>query len=126
MKEGGKKAKMSPRYLYPYEIFQWDGKVAYELKLPSELSSVHPVFHVSMLKKCIGDPKPILPIDGLGVKDKISYEDVPVQILCREVRKLENKEVASIKVLWKNHLVESATWKAAADMKSCYPHLFDN
>ena len=45
-----------------YEIFQKVGKVAYELKIPSELASVHQVFHVFMLKKCIGDPDSILPI----------------------------------------------------------------
>ena len=44
-------------------------KVAYALKLPSELASVHPMFHVSMLKKCIGDPEFILPIEGLGVQE---------------------------------------------------------
>ena len=52
-------------------------KVSYELKLPSELASVHPILHVSMFKKCIGDSKSILPIEGLGVKDNFSYEEVP-------------------------------------------------
>ena len=56
-------------------------KFIYELKLPSDQSSVHPVFHVSMLKKCIGDPDSILPIEGLGVKDNISYEETPIDIL---------------------------------------------
>ena len=54
-----------------------------------------------MLKKCIGDPESILPIEGLGVKDNLSYKEVPVQILNRQVKKLRNKEVASVKVLWK-------------------------
>ena len=79
---------------------------------------VHPVFHVSMLKKCIDDPKFILLIEGLGFKDNLSYEEVPVQILDRKVKKLSNKEVASVKVLWKNHLVEGATWEAKADLMS--------
>ena len=47
----GEKGKMSPCYVGPYEIFQRVGKVSYELKIPSELALVHPVFHVSMLKK---------------------------------------------------------------------------
>ena len=68
------------------------------VRLPSEFASIHPVFHVSMLTKCIGDPKSILPIEGLGVKDKLSYEEVPVQILVKHVNKLRNKEVASVKV----------------------------
>ena len=79
----GKKGTLSPRYVGPYEILQMVGKVAYEMKLPSELASVHSVFHVSMLKKCIGDPESILPIEGLGVKDNLSYEEISVQILDR-------------------------------------------
>ncbi|WP_353802585.1 hypothetical protein, partial [Acinetobacter baumannii] len=60
---------------------QWVRKVAYELKLPSELSFVYPVFHVSIHEKCIGDPVSILPIEGLGVDEKLSYEEVPIKIL---------------------------------------------
>ncbi|XP_069148104.1 uncharacterized protein [Solanum lycopersicum] len=107
-------------------MLQGVSKVTYELKLPSELASVHPAFHVSMLKKCIGDPESILPIEGLGVKDNLYYEEVLVQILYKKVKKFRNKEVVSVKVLWKNHLVEGAKCEAEADMKSCFPHLFEN
>ena len=68
----GKKGKLSLSYVGPYLILQRVGKVSYELKLPSELTSVHPVFHVSMLKKCIGDSESIIPIDGLSVKYNLS------------------------------------------------------
>ena len=44
----GKKGKLSPRYVCPYEVLQWVRKVAYELRLPSELASVHPMFDVSV------------------------------------------------------------------------------
>ena len=64
----GNKGKLIPRYVGPYEILQRVGKVSYELKLPSELSSVHPIFHVSMLKKYIGNPESILTTKGIGVK----------------------------------------------------------
>lgn len=114
----GKKGKLSPCCVGPYEILQKVSKVAYELKLPSELASIHPIFHVSMLKKCIGDPESILPIEGLCMKDNLSNEDVSVQILDREVKKSRNKKVVSIKVLWKYYLVEGATWDVEADMKS--------
>ncbi|KAK4713515.1 hypothetical protein R3W88_019422 [Solanum pinnatisectum] len=120
----GKKGKLSPRYVGPYQILKDIGKGAYELDLPNELALVHPIFHVSMLKKCIGDPVSIIPIEGLGVDESLSYEDVPVDILDRQVKRLRNKEVASIKVLWRNHLVEGAIWEDEADMKSHYPHLF--
>ena len=77
-----------------------------------------------MLKKCIGDPVSILPLEVLGVKEDLPYKDVPVEILDHQVKKLRNKEVVSVKVLWRNHLVEGATWEVGADMKSRYPHRF--
>ena len=70
----GKIGKSSPWYAVHYEVLQRVRKFAYELELPSELSSVHPVFHVFMLKKCTGDPMSILPIDGLGVYERLPYE----------------------------------------------------
>ena len=76
------------------------GKVAYELKLPAELAAVHPVFHISLLKKCVGDPASVVPLETMVVKDSLSYKDIPVEILDRQVRRLRNKEVASVKVLW--------------------------
>ncbi|KAK4721211.1 hypothetical protein R3W88_011444 [Solanum pinnatisectum] len=120
----GKKGKLSPWFVGPYQVLKCIGKVAYELDLPNELAPVHPVFHVSMLKKCIGDPVSIFPLKGLGVDENLSYEEVLVEILDRQVKRLRNKEVASIKVPWRNHLVEGATWEAEANMKSRYPHLF--
>ena len=84
---------------------------------------VHPVFNVSILKSV---SQIYFLIEGLGVKDNLSYEEILVQILDRQVKKLRNKEVASVKVSGKNHLVEGATWEAESDMKSRYVHLFDN
>ncbi|WMV25953.1 hypothetical protein MTR67_019338 [Solanum verrucosum] len=120
----GKKGKLSPRYVGPYRILKMIGKVAYELELPADLAAVHPVFHISLLKKCVGDLASIVPLESVAVKDSLSYEDVPVEILDRQVRKLRNKEVASVKVLWRSQSIEGATWEAEAAMKSKYPHLF--
>ena len=122
----GSKGKLSLRYVGPYEILHRVGEVAYELALPAELASIHPVFHVSMLKNCLGDPASILPVEGLGVGEDLSYEEIPVEILDRQVKRLRNKEIATVKVLWRNHLVEGATWEAEADMRSRYPHLFNS
>ena len=77
---------MSLRYVGPYEILQRVGEVAYELALPVDLAVVHPVFHVSMLKKCLGDPASILPVEVLGVDEDLSYKEVPVEILERQVK----------------------------------------
>ncbi|WMV59647.1 hypothetical protein MTR67_053032 [Solanum verrucosum] len=100
----GKKGKLSPRYVGPYRILKRIGKVAYELELPADLAAVHPVFNISLLKKCVGDPASIVPLESVAVKDSLSYEDVPVEILDRQVRRLRNKEVASVKVLWRSHV----------------------
>ncbi|WMV20210.1 hypothetical protein MTR67_013595 [Solanum verrucosum] len=105
----GKKGKLSPRYIGPYRITKRIGNVAYELELSQELAAVHPVFHISMLKKCICDPSLILPTESVKIKDNLSYEEVPVQILDRQVRRLRTKDVASVKVLWRNQFVEEAT-----------------
>ncbi|TMW99450.1 hypothetical protein EJD97_002525 [Solanum chilense] len=126
MSDLARKGKLSPCYVCLNEILQRVCKVAYELRLPSELASAHPVIHVSMLKKCVGDPEYILPIEGLGIMEDLSNEEVPAEIFDKQVNKLRNKEVSSVKVLWKNHLVDGATWKVEAYMKSHYPHLFDN
>ncbi|WMV33871.1 hypothetical protein MTR67_027256 [Solanum verrucosum] len=98
----GKKGKLSPLYIGPYRISKRIDNVAYELELPSELAAVHPVFHISMLNKCMGDHSLIIPTENIGIKDNLYYEEIPVEILDRQVRKLRTKEVASVKVLWRN------------------------
>ena len=61
---------------------------------------------------------------GLRADENLSYEEVSVEILDRQVKGLRNKEVATVKVLWKNHLAEGETWEDEAYMRSRYPHLF--
>ena len=91
--------------------------MAYELALPPVLSGVHPVFHVSMLKRYHGDGNYIIRWDSVLLDENLSYEEEPVVILDREIRKLRSREIASIKVQWKNRPVEEATWEKEADMQ---------
>ncbi|WMV40825.1 hypothetical protein MTR67_034210 [Solanum verrucosum] len=100
-----KKGKLSPRYVGPYKILRKIGKVVYELELPAKLASVHSIFHISLLKKCVGDPASIVPLESVVVKDNLTYEDMPVEILDRQIRRLRNKEVISVKVLWMRELL---------------------
>ena len=98
--------------------------MAYDLELPVELAPVHPTFHILHLKKCVGDLASIVSLESVAVKDSLSYEDVLVDILDLQVRKMRNKEIASIKVLWRSQSVKGATWEVEATMKAKYPHLF--
>ncbi|WMV47189.1 hypothetical protein MTR67_040574, partial [Solanum verrucosum] len=66
------------------------------------------------------------PTENDEIKDNLSYEEIPVQILDRQVRKLRTNEVALVKVLWRNQFVEEATWEAEEYMKKRYPHLFES
>ena len=85
---------------------------------------MHPVFHVSMLKGYHGDGNYIIRWDSILLDENLSYEEELVAILDREVRKLRSREIASIKVQWKNRPVEEATLEKEADMREKYPHLF--
>ena len=106
-----KQKRLSPCYIGPYKIIQRVGQVAYKLELPQELSTVHQIFHISMLQKCVSDPSRIAPTEYVQVTWGLPYEEVPTAILDRQVRKLRNKEVASVKVLWRNQQVEEITWE---------------
>ncbi|WMV46507.1 hypothetical protein MTR67_039892 [Solanum verrucosum] len=55
----------------PYQILRRIGKFSYELDLPNDLASAHMVFHVSFLKKCVGDPIYIVPLESLGIKESL-------------------------------------------------------
>ena len=89
----GKRGKLSPRYIGPYEIVERVGTVAYRLELPSELSRIHSVFHVSMLRKYIADPSHVLQEQPISLKKYLSYVEEPVQILDRKEQVLRNKMI---------------------------------
>ncbi|XP_070039794.1 uncharacterized protein [Nicotiana tomentosiformis] len=76
----GKKGELSSWYVRPDRIIQMIGEVASKLELPPEISLVHPVFHVSMLKKAVGDPTLIVPVETIEVNEELSYEEIPVSM----------------------------------------------
>ena len=100
---------MSPRFIGPYEILEKVGNVAYRLALPPKLSSVHNVFHVSMLRRYISDPSHVLSQEPLALDLDLSYEECFVQILDKRVKELRNKKIPLVKILWCNQSVEKVT-----------------
>lgn len=77
-----------------------------------------------MLRKFLGDPNSIVQLEDMSVEENLAYKEVLFEILDRQVKRLRNIEVASIKVLWRNQQVKSATWETTVDMRKQYPHLF--
>ncbi|KAA0059963.1 pol protein [Cucumis melo var. makuwa] len=120
-----RRGKLSPRFVRPFEILERIGPVAYRLALPPSLSTVHDVFHVSMLRKYVPDPSHVVDYEPLEIDENLSYAEQPVEVLTREMKTLRNKEIPLVKVLWRNHRVEEATWEREDDMRSRYPELFE-
>ncbi|KAL0541789.1 hypothetical protein IC582_021849 [Cucumis melo] len=120
-----RKGKLSPRFVGPFKILERIGPVAYRLALPPSLSTVHDVFHVSMLRKYVPDPSHVVDYEPLEIDENLSYVEQPVEVLAREVKMLRNKQIPLVKVLWRNHRVEEATWEREDDMRSRYPELFE-
>ena len=120
----GKKGKLSPRYIGPYEILEKVGPVAYKLALPSELAQIHNMFHVSMLRRYRSDPSHIISGQPIEIKDNLSYIEDPVQILDTKIKQLRSRKIPMVKVGWRNHPREEATWETEEYMRKSYPHLF--
>ena len=113
----GKKGKLSPRFIGPYEVIEKVGPVAYRLALPPELEKIHSVFHVSMLRRYRSDPSHVVSLETIELRPDLTYEEEPVEILAREVKELRNKKIPLVKVLWRNHKTEEATWESEETMR---------
>ncbi|GKD33066.1 putative reverse transcriptase domain-containing protein [Tanacetum coccineum] len=84
----GKKGKLAPIFVGPFEILERIGPVAYRLRLPKELSSVHDTFHVSNLKKCLANANLHVPLDEIKVDKTLCFVEEPLEIMDREVKTL--------------------------------------
>ncbi|GJW64962.1 putative reverse transcriptase domain-containing protein [Tanacetum coccineum] len=92
----GKKGKLAPRFVGPFEIIEKVGPVAYRLDLPEEFNGVHDTFHVSNLKKCLADPTLQVPLDEIRVDAKLNFVEEPMEILEREFKKLKRSRIAIV------------------------------
>ena len=113
-----KRGKLNPRFIGPFEILERVGKVAYWLALLPSLAGVHDIFHVSMLCKYIADPFHILRYPEVEVTPDLRQEVEPERILESCEKELRNKVIKMVKVKWKGHPIEEATWETKENIRS--------
>ncbi|KAL6332469.1 hypothetical protein AAG906_008497 [Vitis piasezkii] len=122
----GRKGKLSPRFVGPFEILERVGTLAYKVALPPSLSKVHNVFHVSTLRKYIYDPSHVVELEPIQIFEDLTYEEVPVQIVDVMDKVLQHTVVKLVKVQWSNHSIREATWELEEEMREKHPQLFQD
>ncbi|XP_027171554.1 uncharacterized protein LOC113771136 [Coffea eugenioides] len=122
----GKGKKLQPKFVGLYKILERVGNVAYKLELPPSLPRIHNIYHVSILKKYHPDPSHVLQPKNIEIDEALAYEEKPVKLLDRKVKELRNKRIPLVKVLWRNHEIEEATWEVEEEIRKKYPDLFLN
>nr|GFB70286.1 hypothetical protein [Tanacetum cinerariifolium]GFB70820.1 hypothetical protein [Tanacetum cinerariifolium] len=102
--------------------FQPVGEVSYRLALPPQLSHVHDVFHVSLLRGYKYHPLHVIsyPLDQIRID--LSYVEEPEAILDCQDRVMRRKTIPFVKILWRNHPEREATWETEESIWTSYPH----
>nr|GFC22251.1 putative reverse transcriptase domain-containing protein [Tanacetum cinerariifolium] len=120
----GLKGKLSSRFIGPFEILDRVGEVSYRLALPPQLSHVHNVFHVSLLRGYNYHPYHVVQYPFDKIRKDLSFTEEPEAILDHQERVMRKKTIPLVKVLWKNHPGREATWENEEMMRTDYPHFF--
>ncbi|GJU87105.1 reverse transcriptase domain-containing protein [Tanacetum coccineum] len=120
----GKKGKLAPRYVGPFEIVERVGPVAYQLKLPQELSCVHDTFHVSNLKKYLAEPDVQVPLDEIEIYENLRFVEEPIEIVKQDVKKLKRRRIPLVKVRWNSRQGAEYTWEREDQFRKKYLNLF--
>ena len=106
LKQAKKDNKLSPKYYVPYKVLQKIGTMEYKLELTAS-SRVHPVFHVSCLKKVIGDKIPIQNIfpeldkEGKNIMEPEAITDTRIQ--------LRNRSISGYLIKWRKLTTKDST-----------------
>ncbi|GKC14305.1 putative nucleotidyltransferase, ribonuclease H [Tanacetum coccineum] len=120
----GLKGKLSPRFIGPFEILDRVGEVSYRLALPPQLSRVHNVFHVSLLRGYNYHSYHVVQYPFDKIREDLSFAEELEAILDSQERVMRKKTIPLVKVLWKNHPAREATWENEEMMRADYPHFF--
>ncbi|GKD60747.1 hypothetical protein Tco_1298256, partial [Tanacetum coccineum] len=95
--------------------------IAYRLRLPEELSSVHDTFHVSNLKNCLADANLHVPLDEIKVDKTLRFVEEPVEIRDHEVKSLKRSKIPIVKVRWNSKRGPEFTWEREDHLRAKYP-----
>ena len=119
-----KRGKLSPRFIGSFEILERIGTIAYQLALPPNMSGVHEVFYVSMLREYTLDPAHVVDWGQIEVDTNGTFEEGPICILDSRAQVLRCKTVRLVRVLWLHYGVEESTWEREDMMRDTYLFLF--
>jgi hypothetical protein len=112
LKRFGVKGKLAPCYIRPFPILEKCGIVAYKLDLPPSLASVHNIFHVVELKKCLKAPVDVMLPKVTPLEADLSYPEHPIKVLDQKDRVTRRKTIRFFNIQWSNHSEEEATWES--------------
>ncbi|KAK1677586.1 hypothetical protein QYE76_038434 [Lolium multiflorum] len=123
------KGKLAPRYVGPFKVLSRRGEVSYQLELPEEMSAVHDMFHISLLRKCLEVPEKTEVFKNINhrsvdINQDLTYREVPIRILEEAYRTTRTRSIKFLKIQCSNHTEDEATWEREEDMKKEYPDLF--
>ena len=119
----GKQGKLSPRFIWPFEILERVGIIAYRLALPPSMSGVHEVFHISMLRRYTPDLAHVVDWGEIEVDTDETFEEGLVCIIDSWNQVLRRKTVRLGRVLWQHRGVDESTWEREDTMQATYPFL---
>jgi hypothetical protein len=115
------KGKLAPCYIGPYPVIDKYGPTSYQVELPSKLSGVHNVFHVSQLKSCLKPLTDVVVEDTIPLEPDLTYKTHPIKILDQQDRVTRNKTTRFHKVQRNDNSEDESTWKHEDFMRSNYP-----
>eukprot|EP00253_Pinus_taeda_P004594 PITA_04594 len=116
--------KLKPHFYGPYKVIHKIGQVAYELELPQG-SKIHNVFHVSCLKKALGQQVTVT--DELPPMEDEGHLVLQLEaIIDTRERQLQSRMVWEFLVRWKNLSDEDATWESEKILQHPSLHLLED
>eukprot|EP00253_Pinus_taeda_P029028 PITA_29028 len=116
-------AKLAPRYCGPFQVLARVGPMAYQLALPSHIR-VHNVFHVSVLKKYVYDPKHVIRWQEIRVEPEGEVLVEPLKVLDRREVQLRKRVITQVKVQWQHFGPDEATWEDEELTRKAHSKLF--